>query len=119
QFKSLFATVNPRVAVSLQPGLGHMDMIADPRGTAAVAEAWRRLAEAAPVQRAERFDLKVREDMFAGFDGDETAFDRAMTLIERTLAGDPDHAEALTWRGAARLFRAGEAFRRGALEEGR
>jgi len=116
-FKSLFAELNPKIAVSLEPGLGHMDMIADPRGTAAVASAWQRLAGALP-QRAERFDMKVREDMFAGFDGDETAFARAMALVERTLAQTPDHAEALTWRGAARLFQAGHAFGRKAFAEG-
>ena len=117
-FAPLFAGLNPKIAVSLQPGLGHMDMIADPRGTAAVASAWRQLADAAPAPRAERFDMKVREDMFAGFDGDETAFKRAMALIERTLAADPDHAEALTWRGAGRLFLAGQAFGRGVFAEG-
>jgi non-heme chloroperoxidase len=117
-FKPLFAELNPRIEVSLQPGLGHLDMITDPRGTAAVAAAWQKLADASGAQRAERFDLKVREDMFAGFDGDETAFARAMALVDRTLATDPDHAEALTWRGAGRLFQAGQAFRRQAFAEG-
>ncbi|MBN9487294.1 MAG: hypothetical protein J0H44_08725 [Alphaproteobacteria bacterium] len=67
----------------------------------------------------ERFDFKVREDMFAGFDGDTAAFDRAMKLIADTLARHPDHAQALVWRGDGRLFLAGQAFRRGALTEGR
>ena len=117
-YKPLFAELNPKIAVSVEPALGHMDMIADPRGTAAVAAAWRRLAEAGRVRQAERFDMKVREDMFAGFDGDETAFARAMALVERTLAQNPDHAEALTWRGGARLFQAGQAFGRKAFAEG-
>ena len=55
----------------------------------------------------QRFDFKVREDMFAGMDGDTAAFDRAMKLIDDTLAADPDHAEALVWRGDGRLFLAG------------
>src|SRR5207253_5329434 len=110
----LFKALNPQIAVSVQPDLGHLDMIADPRGTKAVADAWQRLAG---VERA-RFDMKVREDMFAGFDGDKAAFDRAMAVIERTLAAVPDHAEAVTWRGAGRLFLAGQAFRRGAIAEG-
>ena len=67
----------------------------------------------------ERFDFKVREDMFAGFDGDTAAFDRAMKLIADTLARHPDHAQALVWRGDGRLFLSGQAFRRGALTEGR
>jgi len=43
-FAPLFEELNPRIAVSVQPGLGHMDMIGDPRGTEAVVAAWRRLA---------------------------------------------------------------------------
>jgi alpha-beta hydrolase superfamily lysophospholipase len=118
RFVPLFAEVNSKIAVTVEPGLGHLDMIADPRGTQAVAEAWQRLAEAGPSQRAERFDMKVREDMFAGFDGDAAALERAMALIDRTLAADPDHAEALVWRGAGRLFLAARAFGRGAFGEG-
>jgi non-heme chloroperoxidase len=117
-FQPLFAALNPKIAVSLQPGLGHMDMIADPRATVAVAAEWRRLSEAAPTQRVERFDNKVREDMFAGFDGDDQAMTRAMALIERTLAADPEQAEALAWRGTARVFLASLAFGRGANREG-
>ena len=56
--------------------------------------------------------------MFAGMDGDTAAFDRAMKLIADTLATDPDHAEALVWRGDGRLFLAGQAFQRGAITEG-
>jgi len=66
----------------------------------------------------QRFDFKVREDMFAGMDGDTAAFDRALKLIDETLATDPNHAEALVWRGDARLFLAGQAFQRGATAEG-
>jgi pimeloyl-ACP methyl ester carboxylesterase len=44
RFAPLFRELNPRVAVSVQPGLGHMDMIGDPRGIEAIAAAWRRLA---------------------------------------------------------------------------
>jgi len=66
----------------------------------------------------QRFDFKVREDMFAGMDGDTVAFDRAMKLVADTLAADPNHAEALVWRGDGRLFLAGQAFQRGAIGEG-
>jgi hypothetical protein len=67
----------------------------------------------------QRFDFKVREDMFAGMDGDTAAFDRAMKLIADTLAADPNHAEALVWRGDGRLFLAFQAFGRGDIDEGR
>ena len=66
----------------------------------------------------QRFDFKVREDMFAGMDGDKAAFDRAMKLIDDTLMADPNHAEALVWRGDGRLFLAGQAFQRGAFTDG-
>jgi tetratricopeptide (TPR) repeat protein len=66
----------------------------------------------------QRFDFRVREDMFAGMDGDTAAFDRAMKLINDTLATDPNYAEALVWRGDGRLFLAGQSFQRGATAEG-
>ena len=118
RFGPLFAELNPKIAVSVTPGVGHLGMIGDPRGTAAIASAWQKLADSAAPRRAERFDMKVREDMFAGFDGDEEAFKRAMALIDRTLAANPNHGQALTWRGSGRLFLAGQAFRRGARAEG-
>jgi hypothetical protein len=76
------------------------------------------LSTSLAVLAQQRFDFKVREDMFAGMDGDTAAFDRAMKLIADTLAADPDHAEALVWRGDGRLFLAVQAFQRGATAEG-
>jgi len=76
------------------------------------------LSTSLAVLAQQRFDFKVREDMFAGMDGDTAAFDRAMKLIDGTLAADPNHAEALVWRGDGRLFLAGQAFQRGAIAEG-
>ena len=113
-YRPVFAKYNPRVIVSIEPGFGHLDMIANPKATAAVAVLWRQLTG----DNTQRFDFKVREDMFAGIDGDKAAFDRAMALIETTLAATPDHAEALTWRGGARLFQSGTAFRQGAMADG-
>ena len=70
-------------------------------------------------QPTARFDLLVREDMFAGFfDGDEEAFDRAMALCERRLAANPDDPEPLVWHGAGLMFRAGRAFAAGGREQG-
>ena len=76
------------------------------------------LSTSLSVLAQQRFDFKVREDMFAGMDGDAVAFDRALKLIADTLSSDADHAEALVWRGDARLFQAGQAFQRGAIAEG-
>ena len=76
------------------------------------------LSTSVAVLAQQRFDFKVREDMFAGMDGDTAAFDRAMKLIDDMLATDPNHAEALVWRGDGRLFLAGQAFQRGAFADG-
>jgi hypothetical protein len=76
------------------------------------------LSVSVAVLAQQRFDFKVREDVFAGMDGDQVAFARALKLIEETLKADPDHAEALVWRGDVRLFQAGQAFQRGAFAEG-
>jgi hypothetical protein len=111
-FQPLFSALNPRISVTVEPGFGHMAMIADPKACAAIARLWQQLAG------VERFDFEVREDMFAGFDGDTAAFARAMKLIEETLAAQPDHAQALVWRGGGRLFLMGQAFQRGAFAEG-
>jgi pimeloyl-ACP methyl ester carboxylesterase len=111
EFKALFAALNPKIIVDVLPGQGHMDMISRGPSVATIANLWLRLSGG-------RFDLKVREDMFAGFDGDKEAFQRAMTLVEDTLKRDPDHPQALAWRGAGRVFLAGQAFGRGDVGEG-
>lgn len=75
---------------------------------------------AAPAKStAPRFDAAVRNDFFAGFAGDRTALDRAMTTCEAVLAAKPAHAEALVWHGAGLMLRAGELFRRGDVQKGR
>ena len=59
------------------------------------------LATAALAQgRPERFDYAVRNDFFAGFSGNQEAFQRAMKTTEGVLAQNPKHAEALVWHGA-------------------
>ncbi|MDP1961871.1 MAG: alpha/beta hydrolase [Reyranella sp.] len=44
QYEPYFADLNPRIAVTVEPGFGHLDMITDPKACAAVAALWRRLA---------------------------------------------------------------------------
>ncbi len=112
RFTGLFASLNPAIRVSVLPEQGHMSMIANDLAVSAIAKLWLSLVNAG------RFDFKVREEIFAGFDGDKAAFTRAMALIADTLAHDPGNAEALTWRGAGRLFMAAEAFRRQATADG-
>jgi hypothetical protein len=57
----------------------------------------------------ERFDYRVRDDMFRAFGGNEAAFKSAMAAIDETLSVNPDHAEALVWRGVGGFFQAGRA----------
>jgi tetratricopeptide (TPR) repeat protein len=61
----------------------------------------------------ERFDNQVRDDMFRAFGGNEAAFKNALSIIEEKLRENPNHAEALVWRGAARYWEAGQAFAAG------
>lgn len=69
--------------------------------------------------KAERFDLLVRDDFFAGLlERDQAALDRAMKLCEETLARDPQHAEAMVWHGGGLILRAGTAFNAGDREKG-
>src|SRR5262249_31076770 len=51
QFKPLFTALNPRILVTVVPGLGHLAMIGDPRGPAAIAMAWQRLTGDQTVER--------------------------------------------------------------------
>jgi hypothetical protein len=67
----------------------------------------------------ERFDYQVRDAMFRAFGGNEAAFQHAMSIIDEKLGADPDYAEALVWRGAARYFQAGKAFTAGDVAGGR
>lgn len=71
------------------------------------------MAVAAATQPAQRFDLLVRTDFFAGFAGDEGRLSKGMEACERTLAENPKHPEALVWHGSGLTFKAGTAFRRG------
>jgi tetratricopeptide (TPR) repeat protein len=73
---------------------------------------------AAYAQPPDRFDRIVRTDFFAGFAGDAARLDRAMETCERTLADNPQHAEALVWHGSGLAFRAGTAFQKGDVQTG-
>jgi hypothetical protein len=66
----------------------------------------------------ERFDVKVREDFYAGFSGDQARLDRAMKTCEDAMAADPKNTVALVWHGGGLLYLAGQASRAGDAEKG-
>lgn len=68
--------------------------------------------------QAQRFDLLVRNDFFAGFGGDVVRLQKGMDACERALAENPKHAEALVWHGSGLTFQAGMAFRKGDMKTG-
>ena len=72
--------------------------------------------ESAPAQ--ERFDLKVRQDFFAGFAGNQDALNHGMKACEDALAADPKNAEAMVWHGSGVLFEAGKYFQTGDQQKG-
>ena len=69
-------------------------------------------------QTGERFDSLVREDFFAGLDGDTARFERAMKKCESVLAAEPKNAAAMVWHGGGVFYQSGAAFRRGDVETG-
>jgi hypothetical protein len=62
---------------------------------------------------ADRFDVLVRDDFFAGMLGDTRRLDRGMKMCEDALAKNPKHAEALVWHGGGLIARASQAYRGG------
>ena len=75
-------------------------------------------ASAMVVFTAERFDLEVRNDFFAGFSGNKEAFDRAMQKSEAVIAANPKHAEAMVWHGGGLLMMSRNAFQAGDTQKG-
>ena len=73
---------------------------------------------AVPGPSADRFDLIVREDIFAGMAGDAARFKKGMKLCEEALAKNPNHPEALVWHGGGLLFEGGQAFQQGDSQKG-
>jgi tetratricopeptide (TPR) repeat protein len=63
--------------------------------------------------QAQRFDELVRTDFFAGIAGDAAALDRAMRLIEKTLAAGPRRPDVLVWHGSGLIARAAQAGEKG------
>jgi tetratricopeptide (TPR) repeat protein len=66
----------------------------------------------------ERFDMRVRNDFFAGFAGNQEALDRGMKLCEDELARNPDNAAALVWHGSGVFVQSRTYFRAGDRAKG-
>jgi tetratricopeptide (TPR) repeat protein len=71
-----------------------------------------------PAPAQQRFDLKVRNDFFAGFAGDKSSLARGMKACEDALAADPKDAEAMVWHGGGTLFASRALFAAGDSEKG-
>lgn len=63
-----------------------------------------------PNTAKDRFDYQVREHIFQGFNGDDEELAKGIQICEEAIKKNPKHAEALVWRGAARVYQAGELF---------
>ncbi len=64
------------------------------------------------------FHQTAGELFYAGFAGDEEAFERGMKFVEETLAADPDHPGALVWQATGWSVQSGTAFARGDWKTG-
>jgi tetratricopeptide (TPR) repeat protein len=71
------------------------------------------IVAATSLYAADRFDMKVRGDFFAGFGGNQEAMTRAMKNAESILKDNPKHAEALVWHGAGLLGLSRQYFQTG------
>lgn len=73
---------------------------------------------AAQESRPQRFDYLVREDLFAGFRGDQARFDKGMKTCEDALKENPKNAPAMAWHAAGLLYASGQSFRTGDPQKG-
>lgn len=55
------------------------------------------------------FEREVLADFVKAAQGDAQARQRLMATCDRAIEADAQHAEAIAWRGAARMFQASEA----------
>ncbi len=55
------------------------------------------------------FEREVFADFVQAAQGNKEARQRLLATCERALEADPQHAEAIAWRGAAKMFEAGDA----------
>ena len=72
----------------------------------------------APSGVPDRFDMKVREDFFAGFAGNMDRLARGMKACEEALAQNPKHGQALVWHGGGLMYQSSRAFASGDPQKG-
>jgi tetratricopeptide (TPR) repeat protein len=65
-----------------------------------------------------RFDKLVREDIFAGLRGDKEALEKGIKKCNDELAIHPKNPEALVWKGAATMFKAGQLMSDNKMADG-
>lgn len=64
------------------------------------------------------FAQVVREDIFAGFSGNDEALKRGIAKCDEALKQNPKHAEAMVWKGAAGVYLAGKSILANQTTEG-
>lgn len=64
------------------------------------------------------FDTVIRNEFFAGLQGDARAMALAMAACDRLLADDPTAAEPMVWHGSGLMYSSGAAFGRGDINTG-
>lgn len=64
-------------------------------------------------QQPQRFQPGL--DFFAAMNGDQAAFQRAMSATEKLIAENPNHAEALVWHGIGTSMGGGQEAEKGNL----
>ena len=71
------------------------------------------MVPAAGAQQTERYDMRVRDHFFAGFQGDADALRRGMAMVAEALEADPDHPQALVWQATGWQYKSSVAFQQG------
>jgi tetratricopeptide (TPR) repeat protein len=71
-----------------------------------------------PKETSQRLDLEIREDFFAGFEGDEERLAVGIKKCEDELAKNEKNAEAMVWLGAGEVFKSGRLFSKGDVVNG-
>jgi tetratricopeptide (TPR) repeat protein len=86
------------------------------RGTTAIGDP--PPAENSKDSSEKKFADLMRDDFFAGMNGDQAAFDRALKLCDDTLSKNPNNAAAMAWHGDCLVAMSAKAFQNNDFAKG-